>query len=447
MPFELFVNFEAEQAVLGSILTENRCVAEAASLLTPAHFGTLAHRWTFAAMLEMAEANQAIDEFTLGGQLKGMGKLEEVGGYAYLAELALMRFAPANLWDYAGILVEQYTASKLLKALEEGAERLKSGKAKAGELIELVITKAQGLRDGLGTKSKVITLADCMVPIFSEVGAVSEGKKNFALPTGLGPIDQKLGGGMHHGDLIILAARPSMGKTSLAMSIAESVAVSHSQKQVLIFSKETGWKSLVRDRIIPIHSGISSTKLRNPGQMVAEDWERLAMATDRLSGVKNLKIYDHGGMRVGDVHRVISQEAERDGLDLVIIDYLQLFDEAKGGETRALEIGKITRRIKECCLSFHIPILLLSQLNREVDKTSRKPRLSDLRDSGAIEQDADVVIFIHQEQEESQLRDLIFEKNRNGETGTAQLVFLAERTQFRSPTRDDYQTTYPGKSR
>ncbi|OGH01838.1 MAG: replicative DNA helicase [Candidatus Lambdaproteobacteria bacterium RIFOXYD1_FULL_56_27] len=429
-------DFEAEQAVLGAILADNGCLTEVAALLTPLSFFSIAHQHIFGAMMEMLEADRAIDEYTLGNQLKSKSQLDSAGGYAYLAELALMRFSTANVQSYGKIVQEMSLLRELITTTTEIAKKSRAPDQKIGELLAEAEAKIAEIATRSSDKSYA-HIRDILPKTFETLERNSAHDKDVTgLPTGFADLDHKTSG-LQPSDLIIVAARPAMGKTAFALNIAKYVATrSEAPGATLVFSLEMSKEQLVT-RLLSAEAKVDSEKLRS-GNLEAEDWDKLAMATDLLSG-RNIYINDTPAMSCYEVATVSKQLHKEfpQGVSLVIVDYLQLMKGSRPNQPREQEISEISRSLKGLAKELQVPVIALSQLNRALEsRTNKRPQLSDLRESGAIEQDADLIMFIYRDEvydEDSKdkgIAEIIIGKHRNGSTGTLKLVFTGRYTTF-----------------
>lgn len=425
-------DIEAEQAVLGSIIENNDLLTEVSDFLQPNSFFMVAHQHIYRAIIELSELNYPIDEVILGDQLKSKSQLEEVGGYAYIAELVECAPSTGNIKFYAQIVAEKATLRDVIKTSQEIGQKALDPEYAIGEILNDAYDKISGLSDRQ-IKSGSISSRAALSGAFQYLERVSENPGElFGIPTGFIDLDKKIGG-LIPKSLNVLAGRPSMGKTALALNILAYVTTRTNEKGAgLFFSREMSSDQLAL-RLMAAESGVNSHIFKT-GNIQAEDWDRLARATDVLSGA-NFYI-NESALTIHDMRTAAKKISKtKHGLALIVADYLQLF-EGKG-QNREQEIAYISRSCKAMAKDFNVPFILLSQLNREVEKRSNKrPMLSDLRESGAIEQDADIVAFIYRDEvyyPESQDRgkaEVIIGKNRDGPTGTVNLAFVSKYTKF-----------------
>ncbi len=434
-------DFEAEQAVLGAVILNNNTLNEIAGVTSPNSFHTDAHRHIYRAMLELVEANQPIDEILLGDQLKEFGKLEDIGGYPYLAELVDCVPSSGNILYYAKIIQEHSLLRDLITTTSDIGRKSRDPQQGISELL----AEAEDKINEIATRSTVKSyshIKDILATNFNRLEEISESKSEITgLATGFMDLD-RLTSGLQPSDLIIVAARPSMGKTALALNIGTYIATHTGEKgAVLIFSLEMSKEQLAM-RMLTSESRIDSKKMRT-GNLQQEDWDKLAMATDKLS-IAPLYINDSSNITPYEVITICKQldKELENGISLVIVDYLQLMQGNKKTNSREQEIAEISRSFKGVAKELNIPVIALSQLNRALENRSDKhPQLSDLRESGSIEQDADIILFIYRDEvynedtEKQGIAEIMIAKHRNGPTGVIELVFAGKYTKFASISR------------
>jgi replicative DNA helicase len=439
-----FQDVAAERAVLGAVLMDNSVLANVQEVITADDFSHHAHGSIFSAMMTLDGKNERIDPLTLAEQLKVLGQLASIGGPGYLAQLDQTVPFAQNASEYAHIIKNQSTRRALATV---GREILELASQETGDVAELLDDaerkvfliaekrRAGDLRPMSDLMDEALTLLDTMKKNASGITGTS---------TGYVDLDNQLTG-LHGGELIVLAARPGIGKTSLAMNIALHVAAVE-KRAVAVFSLEMPAVQLLT-RMLATHARVDMRKLRG-GRLTPNDEERISEAANELYKLR-LYIDDSGGLSSFDLRAKARRLKQReDSLGLIVIDYLQLMHQKGKVESRQLEVSEISRALKQLSKELNVPIMALSQLNRKVEeRKGGKPMLSDLRESGAIEQDADVVLFIHREDEdpegggEPQVRtvtpvELIVAKQRNGPIGAIDLVFLSEFTRFESRAKD-----------
>ncbi|MBX5475911.1 MAG: replicative DNA helicase [Clostridia bacterium] len=434
-------NLEAEQSVLGSMLLEREAILRAAEILSDDSFYREAHRHVFRAILDLTDRNEAADIVTVGDELASRGLLEQVGGHAYLSELANAVPTAANVEYYARIVEEKALLRKLIQVSGEIARRAYSGTEDVTELLDYAEQQMFELSRDRKTRSWAF-IRDVLVDTFDHIQRMFEKQGDvIGIPSGFRALDE-LTSGFHESELIILAARPSQGKTALALNMAAHAAVEH-RIPVAIFSLEMSKEQLAQ-RMLCSEARVSSFKLRT-GQLANEDWHRLSFALGKL-GEAPIYIDDTPNMSVMDVRARARRLKADHGIGFIVIDYLQLMNTRGRAENRQQEISEISRSLKALARELKVPVLALSQLSRAVEqREGRRPQLSDLRESGAIEQDADVVLFIYHNPERAEQREtvsyggsrstvsqveLILAKQRNGPTGSVELVYFHDWTKF-----------------
>ncbi|HHW27370.1 MAG TPA: replicative DNA helicase [Firmicutes bacterium] len=421
-------NLEAEESVLGSMLIEKEAVMTAAEILTPEDFYKETHRVIFRRMMEMASVPEAVDVVTLADRLRASGELEKVGGVAELARLANFVPTAANVEYYARIVAEKALMRRLISAATEIASMAYKGTVEVDELLdqaEEAIFQVSRKRATQGYSP----LKDVLIQTMEKIELMAtRGGEIVGLPSGLGDLD-RMTTGFQNSDLIILAARPSVGKTSLALNIARNVSLRADVPSV-VFSLEMS-KEQVAQRLLCSEAAIPSQRLRN-GYLDEDEWRRLSLALGRLSEVK-IFIDDTPSISVMELRAKCRRIQAEHGLGLVIIDYLQLMRPSRKLDNRQQEISEISRSLKGLARELDVPIIALSQLSRAVEQRQKQiPQLSDLRESGAIEQDADIVMFLYADPELEQQNtiQLIIAKQRNGPTGSVKLFFSRDICRF-----------------
>jgi replicative DNA helicase len=426
-------NLDAERSVLGAILLDNHVLNVAIEKLRPEDFFLEQHRRVFQQMIALGEAQHAIDLVTLTDELHRHGELEAAGGAAYLAQLVDGVPRITNLEHYARIVKEK----ALLRSLIHSTHAIQQEALEADEDADVILDRAEStifqlaeerVRAGfIGVKELVRENFDRLARIFTE------GKRITGLPTGYQQLDN-ITSGLQPSELLILAARPSMGKTALALNIAENVAL-RSGDPVAIFSLEMSKESLLL-RLLASHARIDAHKFRT-GHLAREDWGKMTDSLGRLAEAP-LWIDDSGSVTVVEMGAKTRRLKRDKGLSLVIVDYLQLVAARGRFSNRNEEVTSITRGLKGLAKELKVPVLVLSQLTRAPEREERRPQLADLRESGSIEQDADVVLFIYRPNiykpdetpEERAKAEIIIAKQRNGPTDRINFVFLNTFTRF-----------------
>lgn len=424
----------AEQAVIGSMLIDTRCIPDVIERLKGAEFYIQQNRDIFETIYSMFSYGQTIDPITVLDQMKTRGVFRETST-AYIAELMRITPTAANVLEYAAIVSDRALLRNLATAADEINTLVYEGTGEAENMLEAAERKIYALRQGrvVGGLVPISTVVQTVYSNLSE--AASSGQKIPGLSTGLNDLDRYILG-LNKGELILIAARPGMGKTSIALNIAMNVA-KKSGKTVAVFSLEMSREQLV-SRLLAGEGLVPSQNLLT-GQLNSDEWKRIAAAAQVLSGT-DMRIDDNPMLSVSDMN---AQCRRISNLGLVVIDYLQLMQSAGGdsrkyaGENRQQVVSDISRMLKIMAKELNVPVICLSQLSRASEgRPNKRPMLSDLRESGAIEQDADVVIGLYREGyynaecEEPNVSEAIVLKNRKGQTGTVKLAWLAEYTTF-----------------
>ena len=434
---------EAERAVLGAILLDNDILDQAAEMLKSDDFYVEGHRTVFSTMLALATSSKAIDSLTLREELQRSDSLEAVGGVVYIASLLDGVPRISNVEHYANIIREKSLLRRLVHSANEILVRSFSDEEDPGHLLEAA-EKAifeigqEKIRGGF------VELPEILAATYKHIEALHDRKELVTgLPTGFTELDQLLSG-LQPSDLIIIAARPGLGKTSLALNIAQHLAV-RENKVAGVFSLEMSAHQLGM-RLLCSEARVDSHKMRS-GYLSKEDWKALAKATSRLSQVQ-MFIDDTPGITILEMRSKARRLKAQHGLDLLIVDYLQLMSGVTSGRSRAenrqQEISTISRSLKGLAKELDLPLIAISQLSRapEQRRGDHRPQLSDLRESGSIEQDADVVLFIYRQDfykreedldEEDSYAQIIIGKQRNGPVGTVKLAFVDQWTRFENP--------------
>ncbi len=424
-------NLEAEQAVLGAILLEGEALIVASERLVPEDLYRAAHQHIFEAMLGLGEAGEPVDLITLSTKLANVGLLEEVGGIGYLTELANAVPTAANVGYYAQIIEEKAMLRKLIRAATQIASDGYTSTDDVGELIsdaERRILELSGRR-GEG----FIAIRDVLMEVFERVEHLFHHKGGTTgIPSGFPDLD-KMTSGFQRSDLIIVAARPSVGKTAFALNIAQNVGV-RARETVAIFSLEMSAAQLVQ-RMICAEANVDAGRMRT-GYLEGDDWEKLTMAIGSLSEA-NIYIDDSPALTVADIRAKCRRLKKERGLGMILIDYLQLIHGRKGSDNRQQEVSEISRTLKQIARELEVPVIALSQLSRGVEqRQDKRPMMSDLRESGSIEQDADIVAFLYRddyydkESEKKNIIEIIIAKQRNGPVGTVELAFMKNFNKF-----------------
>jgi len=429
-------NIEAEQSVLGCLMLDKDAIFQIADILKPADFYKPVHQFIYQAMLKLYERREPIDVLSLSNRLTEKKQLEEIGGHAYLTDLVNTVPTAAYVKSYADIV----SRKALLRRLIDSAARITQSAFEESEDVEVILDKAEQRIFNVSQKyarQDFILIKPMLAEAFERLDELHKGDgKLRGLSTGFYDLDNKLAG-LQKADLIILAARPSYGKTSLALDIGRHIAL-HEKVPVGIFSLEMSKDQLV-DRLLCNQGQVSLWKYRTgklSGQGEDNDFSRISQAIDVLSQAP-IYIDDSSATSVMQMRAMARRLQADQGLGLIIVDYLQLMESA--GESRVQEISNISRSLKGLARELNIPVLAISQLSRAVEaRPDQVPRLSDLRESGSIEQDSDVVLFIHRKDrvnpntEQKNIVDIIIAKHRNGPIGSIQLYFNEDIVSFRN---------------
>lgn len=430
-------NAEAEASLLGALLIDSDAIVKIADNLSTKDFFDKRNERIYEAMIQLYEHRQAIDVLTLANQLKNNGVLDMVGGPSYLTELTNFVPTAAHVEQYADIVAQKAMRRRLITASKEITDMGMDESKQLRQLIEEAETKLFEVSQQ-HIKQDVISLEAILAESFDRLDDLHKDKKKIrGIPTGFKDVDNLLAG-FQRSDLVILAARPSMGKTALALNFAHNVAV-QSNEPVLVFSLEMSKEQLV-DRLLSMESGVDAWALRT-GNLTDADFEKIGHAMGTLSEAP-IYIDDTPGITISDLRTKARREAHQRPLGLIIVDYLQLMSGGSrfgGDSNRVQEISEISRGLKGVARELNVPVLALSQLSRSVENRSPQiPQLADLRESGSIEQDADVVAFIYREEyynpdtDRKKLTDLLIKKHRNGPVGGVELYFDNEKQRFRS---------------
>ncbi|MBI3582907.1 MAG: replicative DNA helicase [Nitrospinae bacterium] len=437
-------NIEVEQSILGAILLENEALPKSLEVLRDeSFFYRDSHRKIFAAIIDLFEKNQPVDVMTLNEQLKKKNQLEEVGGLDYIASLVASTPTAANIQYHSRIVKEKAILRKLISTSTEIHNRCYEDTEDIDELLDYAEKQIFDISENKISPS-FANISQVVNESFITIEKLFERKELVTgLPTGFVKFDS-MTAGFHPSDLIIVAGRPSMGKTAFCMNIATHIGV-NKKKTIAIFSLEMSREQLVI-RMLCSEARINAGKVRT-GYLSKSDWPDLTRAAGLLSE-SSIFIDDSPAQSVLDIRAKARRlQAERKGLDLIIVDYLQLMRSRGRVENRQQEISDITRSLKALAKELKVPVIAISQLSRAPEqRTDRKPQLSDLRESGAIEQDADLVVFVYREEfyketpENQGVAEIIIGKQRNGPTGLVPLAFFKEYTRFDNlaDTKEDY---------
>jgi replicative DNA helicase len=441
-------NIEAEQAVLGAIFLEPSSLTLASEMLIPEDFYRASHQKIFNVMLKLNDLGKAVDLITVTEELAAAKLLEDTGGVTYLSDLAASVPTAANIEYYARIVEEKSLLRRLIRTAtgiatdgysrEDEVEALLSEAEKS--IMEVASRKNAGAFHNI--KDVLVRTYDNIETMHNRVGDIT------GLETGFVDLD-RMTAGFQRNDLIIVGARPSVGKTAFALNIAQNVA-KKTGENIAIFSLEMGAEQLVM-RLLCAEGNIDAQRLRT-GSLTDDDWGKLTMAMGALANT-GIYIDDTPGVRISDIRSKCRRLAQEHGLGMILIDYLQLIlGSGRSGENRQQEVSEISRSLKQLARELKVPVIALSQLSRGVEqRQDKRPMMSDIRESGSIEQDADIVAFLYRddyydkESEAKNIIEIIIAKQRNGPVGTVQLAFVKEYNKFVNiETRFDDSMVPPG---
>lgn len=428
-------SIEAEQAVLGGLMLDNKRLDAVLEVVSEADFYRDDHRQIFRMMQVLQENSQPLDVITLSEELHRHDELERVGGLGYLVEMANNTPSAANIVAYAGIVRERSTLRQLIAAAQEiSKSSYNPSGLDSGDLLQLAEKRVAEIAEDRPKEGGLVGVNDLLKATVQRIDELfRSGSDITGVPSGINDLDQRTSG-WQPGELIILAARPSMGKTALALNFVES-AIFSQNKPVLVFSMEMPSAAMIM-RMMSSVGRIDQGKMRN-GKLTEEDWPKLSSAVAKMKD-KLLFVDDTPGLSPQELRARVRRIAREHGNPgMIMVDYLQLMQTAGPSEGRTQEISEISRSLKGIAKEFECPVIALSQLNRGVEqRPNKRPMNSDLRESGAIEQDADVILFIYrddyynEDSPEKGVAELIIGKQRNGEIGTCRAAFIGKYTRF-----------------
>ena len=433
-------SLDSEKAVLGSIMLRPGAIHEISDIISDASFYASKHAQIYKIMLELSSKGEPIDLISVSHRLSEKGLIENVGGNGYLGELTNAVPASTNVKHYAEIVSKK---NILRRIIEAGTDVSELGFQEDVENVFDVLDQAEkrimGINNNAGAHA-FVSLKDSLPEAWERLERLHETKGELrGVPTGFRDLDQYLSG-LQKSDLIILAARPSMGKTTLVLDIARQAALHHGTPTV-IFSLEMSTQQLV-DRMLAAESKVNAWNLRTGNLSSENEFSKIRDSLDRLSKAP-IFVDDMAGNSIVRMRSVCRRIRAEHGIGLIIVDYLQLMSTSKNYDNMVNQITEISRSLKALAKEFDVPVIALSQLNRAVETRGGRPRLSDLRDSGSIEQDADVVMFIHREDkgkdesEKTNIAEILIEKHRNGPVGKVDLYFDEKFTTFISIDKSD----------
>ena len=427
-------SIESERALLGALLLKPDAIHDVADTINPDSFYAEKHRLIYAAMRELSGRGEPIDQLTLSERLINQDLLERAGGRSYLAELADAAPAPGNYAHYAELVARKHVMRSLIDAAYEIGESAFDDARDAPEVLDEAEKKIYAIGNATASH-KFVAISDKVHDAWERLEALSKKEDGIrGVPSGFPALDSLLSG-FHPADLVILAARPSVGKTSLALDIARNAAV-RADTPVGIFSLEMSSEQLV-DRMLAAESYVNAWKIRTGALKEESDFEKIRDALERLSR-SPIYIDDKPGNNILAMRAVARRLKRERGIGLLVVDYLQLMTptSSKSSDSMVQQVTEISRSLKGLARELNVPVIALSQLSRAVEQRGGRPRLSDLRDSGSIEQDADVVMFIHREDkvnkesDRQNIAEVLIEKHRNGPTGKVELYFDDKRATF-----------------
>lgn len=435
-------SLDSERALLGALLLKPDAIHDVSDTIRPDSFYAEKHRIIFEMMRELSERGEPIDILSLSERLTANGNLERIGGRAYIAELSGSAPAPGNFAHYADLVSRKSVMRNLIDASYEITEAAYDEAQDVVQTLDDAEKKIMAIGNA-SASHKFIAISEKLAGAWDRIEDMSKNKNGIrGIPTGFPDLDTLLSG-LHPSDLIILAARPSMGKTALALDIARNAAVRH-DVPVGIFSLEMSSEQIV-DRMLSAESYVDSWRMRTGAIHAEEDFSKIRDALENLSKAP-IYIDDKPAQNILSMRAVARRLKRERGIGLIIVDYLQLMapTNTKQSDSMVQQVTEISRSLKQLARELEVPVLALSQLSRAVEQRGGKPRLSDLRDSGSIEQDADVVMFIHRDDKRNpdsdkpNVAEILIEKHRNGPTGKTDLYFDEKRTSFLPMDKSGY---------
>lgn len=431
-------SIEAEQSVIGAMIIDREAITIASEIISGEDFYNKQYGIVFDAMVELFEESRAVDMVTLQDRLKEKDVPSEISSLDFLRNIVANVITSANVKEYALIVSEKATLRKLIRLNDEISNMCYAGKENLDNILE---TTEKSVFDLLQRKntSDFVPIRKVVMNAMKTIEAASRNQGHITgIATGFYELDHKTSG-MQPADLVLIAARPSMGKTAFVLNIAQYAAF-RQNKHVAIFSLEMTKEQLV-NRLFSLEANVDAQHLR-VGELTDQEWEKLVIGADTI-GKSNLEIDDTPGIGISEMRSKCRKMKLERGLDMIIIDYLQLMSGSGRSESRQQEVSEISRSLKKLARELNVPVLALSQLSRAVEqRPDKRPMMSDLRDSGAIEQDADVCMFIYRDDyynrdsEKKGISEIIIGKQRNGPVGTVELAWLPELTKFANKARE-----------
>lgn len=424
-------NIEAEQSVLGAMIIDKTSIAQAAEVLKSDDFYRDAHKVIYAAIMELFQKDIPIDMVTLIEHLRAKEKLESVGGITYITEIANAVISTANLQSYIKIVEQKAMLRKLIKASNEIIEQSYTKQGDVEDVLDFAEKRIFDIAEKRSTND-FEAISTVLERGFLEIERIFNNKGvATGVPSGFSDLDSKTSG-FQKGDMVLIAARPSMGKTTFVLNLAQHAAL-RENKSIVIFSLEMSKEQLAY-KFLCAEANVDMLKLRT-GNLDDQDWENIARASGPLAAAK-IYIDDTAGVSVMEMRSKCRRIKLEHGIDMIVIDYLQLMS-GSGGESRQQEVSEISRSIKALAKEMECPVIALSQLSRAPEqRADHRPMLSDLRESGSIEQDADLVMFLYRDEyynketEEKNVAECIIAKQRNGPVGTVKLAWLGQFSKF-----------------
>ena len=432
-------NKQAEQAVIGSMLMDRDAIVQAADILNKDDFYNVAYGLLFDAMLALYNEGKPVDLLTVSGKLKEMGAPDDISKLEFIGDIIAAVPTSTHAEQYARMVQDMATLRRMIHFTEKTAELCYTGKTEVEDLLEDSTKELLDIAQNRNRSDDIIPMQKIMGTVLDTIEeSAKRGSKITGVPTGFIDLDEKLTG-LHESELILIAARPAMGKTAFALNIAQYAAMK-AGVPCAIFSLEMS-KEQLATRLVAMDSMVDSQLIRT-GQLADSDWDKIMDSTCRV-GNTPMFIDDTPGISIPELRAKCRKLKQTENIGLIIIDYLQLMSGSGGRrENRQQEISEISRSLKKLARDLKVPVIALSQLNRAVDgREDHKPVMSDLRESGAIEQDADVIMFIYRddyynkESTKPGIADIIVAKQRNGSTGPVELVWLGKYTKFGNKER------------
>ena len=429
---------ESEQSILGSILLDKDAIITVSETIRPSDFYKEAHKIIYECMLKLSNKNEPIDLITLTEELKKQGHLDDVGGISYITSLSTIVPTTSNVKYYADIVKEKSVLRQLIKASNDIINLGYENSVKVEEVLERAekrifdISQEKASDDFKSINEVLVDAYDMIEKLYTNKSDVT------GITTGFKDLNKKING-LQRTDLILIAARPAMGKTAFSLNLVQNAALK-GDASVAVFSLEMSKDQLVQ-RMLAAQSHVELKKIKT-GTLDENDWPRIIDAMAVLSNA-NIHIDDTPGIKISELRSKCRKLKIEKGLDLILIDYLQLMEGEGNNESRQQEIAKISRSLKIIAKELNCPVVALSQLSRAPEqRADHRPMLSDLRESGSIEQDADIVMFLyrdeyyHPDSESKNIGEVLIAKNRHGETGSVELVWLGEVQKFADKARD-----------